>query len=189
MPRLPSEPDKPPTTKARVYGLIGRITSDWAALEFYINEVIWELAETPPAYGACMTAQIFSLDGRLRALLALLKLRRADKTLIKAVNKFSESARKPVERRNRVVHDPWGFRQISESESQASQIEVTANRNLVFRLRDIDIDELDKDQQIIHDCVLKFIEIRDKIFAEISSLPEIPQSELRPIRRDPRQPR
>ena len=65
--------------------LIGRVASSWSAVEANINFATWAVAGIAPALGACMTAQINSLDGRLRALLALLKLRRAPASLIKNV--------------------------------------------------------------------------------------------------------
>ncbi len=184
MPRLPGEPSKRFEIQARVYELIGLVATDWAALEHYINESIWALAEVEPAYGACLTAQIYTIDGRLRALLALLKKRRADKRTITLVNKFAESARGPSDKRNRIIHDPWGF---SPLDGSPSKIEITADKKLVFRLRDVDVAEIENDQRVIHDCVIKFIDIRDRIRAEIPSLPEIPLTELRPIIEGPRQ--
>ncbi len=184
MPQLPSEPNKRSKTQARVYQLIGLVASDWAALELYINESIWELSEVEPAYGACLTAQIYAINGRLNALLALLKKRRADKHTITLVNKFAESVRGPSDKRNRIVHDPWGF---STLDGSPSKIEITANKKLVFRLRNVDIAEIERDQKAVHNCVLEFVGIRDRIFAEIPSLPEIPLTELRPIREGPRQ--
>ncbi|MCH7540335.1 MAG: hypothetical protein IH999_08070 [Proteobacteria bacterium] len=183
MARLPGEPDKRLATIERVLALIGRATANWATLEFYINEVIWGLAETPPAYGACITAQIFTIDGRLKALLALLKLRRANTKTIKSVNRFVEAARGPSEKRNRMAHDAWGF---GTKSGAPSKIEVTADKKLVFRLRAVDINELKKDVREIEECVVRFVGIRDQILAELPSLPDIPPSELRPISEGPR---
>jgi hypothetical protein len=59
----------------------------WASLEYYINTSIWALADVEPAIGACMTAQMYTMNARLSALLALLKFRRADKKIIGRVNK------------------------------------------------------------------------------------------------------
>ena len=116
--------------------------------------------------------------------MALLKKRRADKRTITLVNKFAESARGPSDKRNRIIHDPWGF---SPLDGSPSKIEITADKKLVFRLRHVDIAELEKDQRAVHDCIIKFVGIRDRILAEIPSLPEIPLTELRPIREGPRQ--
>ncbi len=184
MPRLPGEPSKRFDTQARVYELIGLVATDWAALEHYINESIWALAEVEPAYGACLTAQIYTIDGRLRALWALLKKRRADKRTIALINQFAESARGANDKRNRIIHDPWG---LSPLDGSPSKIEITADKKLVFRLREVDIAEIENDQKAVHACVIKFIGIRDQILAEIPSLPEIPLTELRPIREGPRQ--
>ena len=74
------------------YELVGRAASDWASLELLVNDCIWALSGTPWGAGACVTAQIYALDGRMRALVALLKLRRANE-LAKKVNSFHEKSR------------------------------------------------------------------------------------------------
>ena len=75
---------------------LAHISANWANLEYMINSSIWELAETRPALGACITAQIVSLHRKLSALLALMKLREMDDGLITKVNKFSERVREPL---------------------------------------------------------------------------------------------
>lgn len=167
----------PPGVQDQIMRLIGEIASGWAAIELCINEAIWTLAEVEQAYGACMTAQIYTLDGRLKALLSLLKLRRAPDKLITMVNKFTESARGPLEKRNRAVHDPWGF----TPSGKTAKIEITANRKLVFNLRWVETEELVKDRDEIGNCVERCNAVYDAIMAALPSLPEIPQTELRPI--------
>jgi hypothetical protein len=110
--------------------LIGRVASSWSAVEANINFATWAVAGIAPALGACMTAQINSLDGRLRALLALLKLRRAPASLIKNVNKFADEIRGPNERRNRIIHDAWYW----NSSGQVARMEVVAPRKLKMDL-------------------------------------------------------
>jgi hypothetical protein len=163
--------------------LIGVAASQWGALEFYMNAAIWTVAEVPPAYGACLTAQIFTIDGRLRALLSLLKIRRVSQPTIDALNKFAENIRGVSEMRNRIIHDPWGRREI---DGATVKIEITANRKLRFEHKQVDLSEVRKSVDLIIDSVVKFIEIRDLIVAEISTLPDIPASELRPIIEGPR---
>jgi hypothetical protein len=72
---------------------IAKVAANWSALEYMINATIWELAEVRPALGACLTAQIATIPGRLAALLALMKLRGISTRLLKRVNKFAESIR------------------------------------------------------------------------------------------------
>ena len=79
----------------------------WAMLEYYINNSIWALADIEPAIGACMTSQMYTMNARLSALLALLKFRRADQKIIDKVNKFTANVRDAQEARNRVAHDVW----------------------------------------------------------------------------------
>jgi hypothetical protein len=83
---------------------IAKIVSFWSALEYNINLSIWHLAGIYPAIGACITEQIYTLDGRTKALLALLKLRRASDELVRRVNRFSEKSRKAQDIRNKIAH-------------------------------------------------------------------------------------
>lgn len=166
----------------RLLNLVGVAATEWAALEHLINDVIWAVAEVQPAYGACITAQIFNIDGRLRALLALLKLRRGSKSLLARVNRFAEDVRGPSERRNRIVHDPW----MRREDGPTTKLEITANRTLRFAIRDVDLDDVKKDVDSIIDIVRAFVKIRDDIIAALPTLPEIPHEELRPIKEGPR---
>ena len=63
---------------------IGAIATDWSALEFRISDLTWRLAAVYPALGACITAQIYTFNARVDALIALLRLRQADTKLIAA---------------------------------------------------------------------------------------------------------
>lgn len=161
----------------RLLKLIGEGATWWAALELYTNECIWFLAGTPPALGACLTAQIFNIDGRLRALQSLLRIRRASDATIRDVSRFSDECRGPSEKRNRLIHDPWG----RSHEGRSSKIEITAKKALKFELRDVELSEVEADVAAISRCVMRFVEIRAKILAELPTLPEIPRSELHPI--------
>jgi hypothetical protein len=75
-------PSMPQDLPSEYYEIVGRVASDWAGLEYCINEAIWMTADVSPALGACMTAQIFNINGRLIALVALLKERGANGKLI-----------------------------------------------------------------------------------------------------------
>lgn len=89
------------------YAAIGRVTEHWAALELLIDASCWELALVDSLVGTCLTAQVLGHARKLDAFIALVRLRGGDEQLIKRLNKFSETARRVSERRNRVVHDPW----------------------------------------------------------------------------------
>jgi len=125
-----------------------------------------------------MTSQIFTIDGRLRALLALLKVRQADQTIVKKVNKFVEYIRGPSEIRNRTIHDPWG----NQQDGSVTQFEITANKSLTFRIKKVEVSELESRRDQTYQCIQKYIEIKEAIEAALPTLPKIPHSELHPIR-------
>jgi hypothetical protein len=84
---------------------IARVTSCWAGLEYDISATIWALAEMRPALGTCVTSQIYTLQGRLNAVLALAKLRRVDQDIIDRLNRFSHRIREGQDQRNRIIHN------------------------------------------------------------------------------------
>ena len=161
---------------AQYFELVGRVSSDWAGMEYLMNEAIWMVADVSPILGASMTAQIVSATGRLAALLALLKLRGASSRLIRRINKFAEEIRSPTEKRNRIVHDAWGL----DASGAAMQLRVTAAKTLVFGLTPVSLETLKADYRSVFACVRRFAEIRNEIAAEQPSWPGIPWTEHRP---------
>ena len=156
---------------------IAQIISNWAALEYNINLSIWHLAGVYPAIGACITEQIFTLDARIKALLALLKLRRAPDGLITRLNKFAERVRKPQEVRNRVVHDTW---YQGTSTKKMSQLKIGAKGTLSYAFKDIAIEDLRSDSREVTRAMSDAVKIRDSIEVALPTLPEIPLGELHP---------
>ena len=56
------------------YEAIGRVASAWAYFEFHVNQLIWRIAAIDDERGACLTSHIYTVNSRMKALLALLHL-------------------------------------------------------------------------------------------------------------------
>jgi hypothetical protein len=156
---------------------IGAIASDWAAIEFMISHLTWRLAGVYPALGACITAQIYTFNGRVDALIALLRLRQADKKLIADVNRFKERSRGPQELRNRIVHDAW-TRGKRKNIGRLMRLEVTARNKLSFDLLPTTQKQLKEDEQTIRQFVFSFGPLRARILDALPTLPGIPVGQL-----------
>lgn len=158
---------------------IASIASCSATIEYYINHSIWIVAKVDASSGACITSQIYTLQGRISALLALLKLHRAPKGIITKVNKFSESVRGPIENRNRVVHDIW----LTDNRDPTTmgRLETTAAKTLKFQVEDVPLSKLKGIFDELAKCRLEAYDIRGKIFTAQPTFPGIPESELNPI--------
>ena len=156
---------------------IAQITAAWSALEYNVDMSIWHLAGVYPAIGACITGQIYTLQGRISALVALMNLRKAPTNLISRVNKFSESVRKPLEIRNRLVHDQW-FR--TKETGQMKQLEIGAKGTLTYGFKRIDIEPLTADMEVVRTAMREAGSIRDAIETALPTLPEIPLEALHP---------
>ena len=158
---------------------IAHVAANWSGLEYMVNASIWELADVRPSLGACLTSQIGSLNARLSALLALMKLRSVDQKLVTRVNKFCATVREPNELRNRIIHDQW----VNDRHNLGSmgRIEIVAPKKLSREIKPIPLDELKGNLKTISDCRFKFGEIRQAIRAALPSLPEMSRTELYPI--------
>ncbi len=156
---------------------IAKIISFWSALEYNINLSIWHLAGIYPAIGACITEQIYTLDGRTKALLALLKLRRAPDELVRRVNKFGEKSRKASDIRNKIAHHTWHQRTESK---EMLQLEIGAKGSLTYGFKPIPIEMLKADQDTVRNAMRDAVGIRDAVEACLPTLPEIPLGELHP---------
>jgi hypothetical protein len=161
--------------------LIASIASCWATLEFYVNNSIWIVAAVDSQTGACMTSQIYTLQGRLAALLSLLKLHKAPSNLISRVNKFAENIRGPQENRNRVVHDIWLM--DNRNPGSMGRLETTAPKKLQFKVTDVPREELEAIYAELSACRMEFYHIRREIVAQRPTFPGIPESERDPIPR------
>jgi hypothetical protein len=158
---------------------IASIANQSATIEFYVNHSIWIVADIDSPSGACITSQIYTLQGRLSALLALLKLHRAPDNLIKRVNKFSEKVRGPSENRNRILHDIWLV--DNRDPTSMGRMQMTAAKTLKFGIVDVAQTELQAIYDELAACRLEMYEIRGKIFAAQPTFPGIPPTELNPI--------
>jgi hypothetical protein len=157
---------------------IAKVISFWSCLESHINMSVWHLAGVYPAIGVCLTEQIFTLDGRLKALLALLKLRRAPDDLVRRVNKFSERVRRSQEIRNRVVHDTWHQGAVTK---EMVQLKIGAKDTLSYGFKKIAIEDLISDQETVRRSMVEALELRNSIEDALPTLPEIPLGELHPV--------
>ncbi len=156
---------------------IAKIISYWSALEYNINLSIWHLAGVYPAIGACITEQIYTLDGRLKAIQSLLELRRAPSDLLRKVNKFKQKSYKSQAIRNRVAHDTW--HRTIESKRMV-QLTLEARGALTYRFKHIPLDEFERDCEEVRRSMREAVNLRDAIELALPALPEIPLGELHP---------
>jgi hypothetical protein len=167
--------------------LIAHANNHWNYLEYDVNASIWALANVSPAFGACMTSQIYTMHARLNALLSLLKIRKADERILKKVNRFAERVREVQEARNRTAHDIWLIDRLNPG--KMGKLRITAEKTLKFGVQGVDLSELKADIEKLNMRREEFFAIRREIEAALPTLPEIPQTELHPIveTRSPRQ--
>ena len=157
---------------------IARVASCWAGLEYDISATIWALAEMRPALGTCVTSQIYTLQGRLSAVLALAKLRGVDQDIIDHLNRFSDRIREGQDQRNRIIHNLSVIdNSMPEKDNElASSIESVP---LIF--------ELHADLEKIDELAKEFSAIRKSIEAALPTLSDTPP-ELHPIIETPSAP-
>jgi hypothetical protein len=158
---------------------IASIASCWAHIEYYVNNSIWIVAAVDSKTGACMTSQIYTLQGRLAALLSLLKLHGAPNGIISRVNKFTDTIRGPQENRNRVIHDIWLM--DNRNPETMGRLETTAPKKLQFKVTDVPLETLQAVYNEMSACRMEFYQIRKDIVDLRPTFPGIPESERDPI--------
>jgi hypothetical protein len=114
---------------------VGKVATEWAVLETFLNMAIWQLADLGSEAGACLTAQIQTIVRRVDTIIALMRLKNADETFIKAIGRFYEKANKLSKERNRIVHDPWG---TGIETGKTYRTEITAEKRLIFEHKQIE---------------------------------------------------
>ena len=150
---------------------IGRVASVWAKLEFTINEMIWDLANVDINCGACVTSQLTTPISRMRALISLVRFHGGKDKLIGDLNKFSGRLDGLARRRNRTIHDPWGY---DFSKDVYIRFEITADRKLVFESKEAQIDDVKR----VFDDILHAITDFDQLTREImAGLPAWPRTQ------------
>lgn len=116
--------------------LAGSIITSWAALEARMASAIWRIGEIPDAIGASITAQIYTFDGLVKALQAILRVRGFHSDA-KKLQRLSDATKGLQEVRNRLVHDGVHFH-----DGAVHRLEITANRRLKFGYRKVDLNSL-----------------------------------------------
>lgn len=149
---------------------IGRIANAWATLEFSVDQVTWRVAGLSQMYGACLTAQMFSIQPKLRALIAVLELRGISSSTLARFNSFNGKDISPLqEKRNRAVHDA---RLIHAATGSVERLQITAQGALIFGFQPEPVKELHATRKRIEAAIRKFFTLRDEMFAELATLPE-----------------
>ncbi len=125
-----------PRPSDEVCRAIGKVATEWALLEHYIDRTIWAVAGVSPEIGACLTSQFSSPRPRLAALSALCARRGLDQSIISSINAFAEKTRGLGGQRNRLLHDSWG---MGKSSGTTYRLEVTADRKPVLEFKEVDM--------------------------------------------------
>ncbi len=140
--------------------LIVRAISDWATLEYEIDDLICDLGEVEVEIGACMTAQFPTVNALLNALIAIAQVRKVSSAAIGRLNKFREWANAIADRRNRVAHNPW---HRSLSTRQLCRQQKTAKARLDHSYKPVTEAELTASVQDIEAADTQFRVVRDEI--------------------------
>jgi hypothetical protein len=115
------------------YAAIGNVASNWAALEAIVTSAIWQIGEMDDAIGACITSQISTFDGKMKALVSILEVRGGFVKVIADVNAIHRHARPLATFRNRLVHDPLNF---NPTTGNPQRLEITADKMPVLAYKD-----------------------------------------------------
>ena len=164
----PDEPTQEELIKIRdaLFQAVGNVASSWAAHEHVIDRSIWLLGSLSHKEGACITAQLVGLMPRMRALIALVRLKCDDEALATALNTFTTEAVELSQRRNRIVHDPWFY---NVADKEPTRLQVTADRRLYFDYKTGKMDEIRAVSNRIAKATTRFQDLMKRAHAARSS--------------------
>lgn len=120
------------------YHAVGKIITYWAALEARLASAIWRIGEIPDDFGASITSQIYTLDGKVKALQSILRARGYEKEAVN-LGTVIDDTKGLSDIRNRLVHDPVHIR-----EGQVYRLEIKADRRLSFSYKKVDLAKLSR---------------------------------------------
>lgn len=129
----------PKPTLEAYYLLIGKVITNYAMLEARLTSAIWRIGRIPDAIGASITSQIFNLDGKVKALQAILREHRYEKEADKLGIVIRDEVKGLSEIRNRTVHDPVLFK-----DGDVYRLEIKADRRLSFGYQKVDLEKLER---------------------------------------------
>lgn len=122
------------------YALIGRVAAEWARLEHTLDEIIWDLAETPEDASSCVTSQILGHSSKFKAIYALVQFRRNNGQMLKRIRSLQGIVVGLSDERNRYVHDAWFSQTPDEPGNDISwvgQFKSISTKNKMFGIHPI----------------------------------------------------
>ena len=171
---MTADPDDPEDNASFIpadhLAAVGRIANAWASLEFVVDQTTWGLAAIPHMVGACMTAQLLSIQPKFNALIALAQLRGLSTETVNRLKKF-QSVRigRLQQGRNRAVHD---VRVLHNATGEIKRLQITAQGPLVFEFQPEPISDLHKLRKKIEAAIRDCSTLRDDVLAEFRALPD-----------------
>ncbi|MEG3145874.1 hypothetical protein U1839_14530 [Sphingomonas sp. RT2P30] len=118
------------------YLLVGKVITNWSMLEARLASAIWRIGEIPDDFGASITSQIYTLDGKVKALQAILRVRGYDKEAEKLGEVIADT-KGLSDIRNRLVHDP-----VHIKDGHVYRLEIKADRRLSYGYKKVDLEKL-----------------------------------------------
>jgi hypothetical protein len=116
--------------------IVGNIITNWAAYESRVASAIWQVGGIPDAIGASITSQIYTLDGKVKALQSILRVKGFDKEA-KKLGKIIADTKVLADWRNRLVHDP-----VNHRDGEIYRLEIKADRYLSLGYQKVDMEHL-----------------------------------------------
>jgi hypothetical protein len=153
---------------------VGKIAIMWAALEYAINQAIWELCNVEAAAGACITAQLIGPGPRIRAFISLIDFRAHDpqceneKKLITQFNKLAQRIEGFGGQRNSYIHQ---CAVIGVEKGDIKRLDLSANRRLKFDYVPADLEVMEKLAGDIRQARIDFDANFERVLVEFSPWP------------------
>jgi len=132
------------------YIAIGKVAYSWSKLEALLDGFITDLLRGEDDATQCVIAQLIGPAPRVRAMIALARLRGGSEGLVTDMNKFGRECTEIGTKRNRVVHDMVC---VSMTTGRSFKILGTADKKLEYGWRLVTDDDMKKVLAEIEDLI------------------------------------
>jgi hypothetical protein len=117
-----------------IHNLVGRVAADWSLVEHTLDLIIWQLARLDDETGACLTAQISGVYGRIPTIVSLSLRRGLGDSILKQIKDLYGPLQFCQNHRNRIVHDPW---YLDDATQLTEQFKSMAKEERLFGFHEV----------------------------------------------------
>jgi hypothetical protein len=156
-------------TNHPIHSLVGQVVVKWSEIDHALDRTISHLLNLDPRTGSSLRGQIQQTTGKIAAVVALCQQLKVDQALIADLNNQKIIEVQPcIDRRNRIIHDPWFVEEPNETIKQLRGMAQSVNK---FGYHAVDEKYLDDTLKMMKQCIDNMSACLQKIISALTPAP------------------